>query len=85
MNRIGLTEIKKRAKALEGFDQATGTERPSLSDAWGPPAVIGRKYRDGRESYESLPLWLAKQVVAAIPECEPRVERARLMIKSGGR
>jgi len=76
-----LTEIKKRAKALEAFDRATGTEMPNWSAAWGPPAIVWRKYRDGRESYEALPLWLAEQVMAAIPECEPGVERARLMIK----
>jgi len=81
MNRIGLTEIRKRAKALEAFNRTTGTETPNWSDAWGPPAVIWRKYRSGRESYETLPLWLARQAMAAIPEREPEVARARLIVK----
>ena len=45
---------------------------------WGPQVTVWRKYRNGRETREMLPEYLAECVVAAIPECEPDVARARI-------
>jgi len=43
-----------------------------------PLAVVWRRYRDGTESREVLPAWLAEWTVYAIPMNEPDVARARL-------
>jgi len=45
----------------------------------GRQVTVWRKYRNGRETRETLPEFLAECVVAAIPECEPDVARAKLI------
>ena len=44
-----------------------------------PHVILWRRFRDGRETHEALPGWLAEWTLAAIPECEPDVERARIV------
>ena len=43
-------------------------------------ATLWRRYRDGRETVEILPHWIAQLRLAGIPENEPEVERANLKI-----
>jgi len=45
----------------------------------GRTLLIWRKFRDGRETYEALPEWLARATMEAIPMNEPNVARARLL------
>lgn len=45
----------------------------------GPQATLWRRHRDGTESEERGPLYLLELTLAAIPECEPHIERARLV------
>ena len=61
----------------EKSDPRMGTEWLA-NMMWGPQVVVWRKYRNGRETREALPEYLAESVVAAIPECEPDVARARI-------
>jgi hypothetical protein len=55
----------------------TGTEWLARM-MWGPKATVWRKYRDGHETRETMPEFLAECVVATIPENEPDVARARI-------
>jgi hypothetical protein len=76
---IGKDEVEARACERADFEQSTGTQGETSDIELGPSCVIWRLYRDGRESFEQLPLWLAELTLAAIPECEPEVARARLL------
>jgi len=44
----------------------------------GPLVKVWRRYRDGAESEVVLPRFIARCVVATIPEREPDVVRARI-------
>lgn len=44
----------------------------------GPVVTLWRRFRDGTETREALPLWLAELTLAGIPHNEPGVARARL-------
>jgi hypothetical protein len=72
-------EVQVRANQLADFEQLTGTQPETSDIELGPSCVIWRLYRDGCESFEQLPLWLGELTIAAIPECEPEVARARLL------
>lgn len=64
---------------LEGNEFVVGEE--NSNPKWlefGPTVTLWRKYRDGTESEEQLPDMLAKWTLAAIPECEPGVARAKI-------
>lgn len=44
----------------------------------GPQVTLWRRFRDGTETREVLPEMFAEWTLAAIPECEPDVARARI-------
>ena len=56
---------------------------PEWAEWLGPPVVLWRKFRDGEETEEVLPEQLALWTLAAIPECEPGVERAKVIVEGG--
>jgi hypothetical protein len=45
----------------------------------GPMVILWRKLRDGTETREEMPLYWAEMTIASIPECEPLVERAKIV------
>ena len=45
-----------------------------------PRAAIQRCLRTGEKTTEILPLWLAQWVMASIPEIEPLVASAKLIL-----
>jgi len=47
----------------------------------GPTAIIWRKFRDGLETEERLPVFLAECVLASIPDNEPNVARAKIIYR----
>lgn len=50
--------------------------------SFGPPVQIWRQHRDGSVSYETLPEFLAKFIVAGIPHNEPNTARAKIIRRS---
>jgi len=73
---IGIEEITKRAKHHERLSLA-GVDGPPRIDL-GPLIFLWRRFRDGRETWEILPVMIAELTLEAIPKNEPNVERARL-------
>jgi len=45
----------------------------------GPMVTLWRRLRDGTETTEEMPLYWAEMTIAAIPECEALVERAKII------
>ena len=45
----------------------------------GPMVIVWRKLRDRTETEEEMPLYWAEMTISAIPECEPLVERAKIV------
>lgn len=81
MSKVTREDLDQRIRELEDLEQMTGTSHTVPDDAWGPPVRLWRTLRTGRVVCETLPRWLAHQILAAIPECEPGVARA--WIKEG--
>jgi hypothetical protein len=50
--------------------------------SFGPPVQIWRLHRDGHESWETLPEFLAELVLADIVNSEPNVARAKIVRSS---
>ncbi len=76
---VGKGEVEARVNERMEFERLTGMPPETSDIELGPSCVIWRLYRDGRESFERLPLWLGELTIAAIPECEPEVARARFL------
>lgn len=55
----------------------------AASSEWNkePTVTLWRRLRDGTETTEEMPLYWAEMTVASIPECEPLVERAKIIRK----
>ena len=55
----------------------------AASSEWnkGPMVILQRKLRDGTETEEEMPLFWAEMTIASIAECEPLVERAKIVRK----
>ena len=51
----------------------------TIKGTFGPPVQIWRQHRDGSESYETLPEFLAKFELAGIPQNEPNTARAKII------
>jgi|AACY02.16.fsa_nt_gi hypothetical protein len=76
--------------AAPSYFTMNGARLPLLSESppelgvdcgWmGPLVVLWRHYRDGAESEVVLPRWIAECTLAAIPECEPDVARAKVVV-----
>lgn len=77
--QVTAQELRERYEAARRFAVSTSTTRTIPEDVWGPEVKLWRRYRNGRESIERLPLWVAQQTLAAIPAWEPDVERAKLL------
>lgn len=45
----------------------------------GPMVILWRKLRDGTETREEMPAYWAEMTINSIPECEPLVERAKII------
>jgi len=62
---------------------AAGTDDtgPEWEEWLGAPVTLWRRFRDGEETQEELPYFIALCTLAAIPECEPQVERAKILHK----
>lgn len=80
--QVDLAIARQRVEHLECMEKA-GTDD---TGAWweavfmaGPQVTLWRKFRDGTETEERLPLLLARWTQAAIPEDEPRVERSKII------
>ena len=74
--RIDIEEIKRRQKHHERIRMA-GVDDPSETDL-GPYALLWRRFRDLEETWEILPMMMAKWTLEAIPVNEPDVGRAAL-------
>jgi hypothetical protein len=74
--QVDMERVTERIGQLERLCLAGADDAPEL--ALGPPVVLWRRFRDGGETRERLPRWLAELALAAIPECEPQVERAKI-------
>lgn len=76
MWRETVQQLRERYEAVRQFAMSTGAERPVPEDVWGAEVKLYRRYRDGHETVEELPCWIAQLTLAAIPYNEPEVERA---------
>ena len=80
---MGIFSAEHHTAQLHSSDAALDIERIDQSDAGilrRRDAVEVRVFRDGTVTREALPLWLAEWTILAIPENEPRVARARLVL-----
>jgi len=70
---------------VAGFDdtfrQLWQSRIKAATEEWdsGPMVTVWRRLRDGTETKEEMPLYWAEMTVSAIPECEPLVERAKIV------
>ena len=76
MWKATLDDVKERVQhhariAMAGADDAAAVDL-------GPTVVLWRRFRDGTETEERLPRWLAECTLATISEREPQVERAKV-------
>jgi len=69
--RLVADEARFRLEEMTGLCLEPSTIEPTVK--------LWRQYRNGIEVVESLPPWLAQQVLAEIPVCEPEVARAKLI------
>jgi len=76
MWKVTREDVEGRIRELEDFEQMTGTTYAVPDSAWGPPVRLWRRLRTGTLVCKTLPRWVALQILAAIPECEPGVARA---------
>ena len=79
MWQVTLDDAKERAQhhaciAAAGADDTGAVNQVNM----GPTVVLWRRFRDGTETREALPQWLAECTLATIPEREPNVERAKM-------
>jgi hypothetical protein len=74
--QVTQADVAARIKHYERMAQAGVDGKPPLD--LGEPVVLWRRFRSGKETREPLPRWLAELALAAIPEWEPQVERARI-------
>ena len=75
MRTVRLDDVKERAQH-HACMAAAGADDTVVD--LGPTVILWRRFRDGTETREALPQWLAECTLATIPEREPNVERARL-------
>ena len=71
-----LDDVKERVQH-HACMAAAGVDDTAAVDL-GPTVVLWRRFRDGTETSEALPQWLAECTLVTIPEREPNVERAKL-------
>jgi len=76
---LALSAFDAQFPLLTGFYQPAQFYQDIPGDDLGPLVSLWRKFRDGRETMEFLPLWLARLTLEAIPQNEPQVERAKLI------
>jgi len=77
--KVTAQAAQDRLDHLDRIAQAGADDTgPEWVEWLGPPIVLWRKFRDGEETEEVLPEQLALWTLAAIPECEPMVERAKV-------
>ena len=77
MWKATLDDVKERVRHYSCIAVA-GADNVAAAVDLGPTVVLWRRFRDGTETSEALPLWLASATVATIPEREPNVERAKI-------
>jgi len=58
---------------------AAGADQVPDGLSFGPPVQIWRAHRDGSESYETLPEWLAILTLCDIVNSEPNTARAKIV------
>jgi len=73
---VALSDVKERMQHYTHMAAAGANDTEAID--LGPRVTLWRRFRDGTETREVLPQWLAELTLAAIPECEPGVERARV-------
>lgn len=77
-----MTEPRPVYVTMQGAEVELCKDSPpelAVDGSWmGPLVKLWRRYRDGTMSEVVLPRFMAECVVAAIPECEPDVARARI-------
>ena len=80
-----LDAVQQRLDHLARIAQAGADNTgPEWAEWLGPPVVLWRKFRDGEETREELPQFLAEATLEAIPECEPLVARAKIIYGGDG-
>ena len=70
------TQLEHHATLIAAGADDTG---PEWEEWLGQPMTLWRKFRNGEETQEELPYFIALCTLAAIPECEPRVARAKIV------
>lgn len=87
--QITAEAAQERLDHLDRIAQAGADNTgPEWAEWLGPPVVLWRKFRaeaGGEETREVLPRVWAEWTLAAIPECEPMVERAKVIYGDGVR
>lgn len=76
MRQVKVENSERRRREFEREAQTTGRTWPEMD--MGPPVTLWRRFRDGHETTEILPRWIARLTLRAIPYNEPEVERASL-------
>ena len=76
MWKATLDDVKERVEHHARMAAAGADDTAAVG--LGPTVVLWRRFRDGTETREVLPQWLAECTLATIPEREPNVERAKL-------
>lgn len=69
------------ADLLSHYGRITAAGADDTASSWGdlgPPVTLWRRFRNGNETRETLPEFIAKITLAAIVEREPEVARAKI-------
>jgi len=69
------------ADLLAHHERIAAAGADDTAQGWGylgPDVTLWRRFRDGTETRETLPEFIAEVTLAAIPEREPNVERAKI-------
>jgi len=74
---VTLEDVKERVRHYSCM-AAAGADNVAAAVDLGPTVVLWRRFRDGTETREALPQWLAEWTLATISEREPQVERAKV-------
>ena len=69
------------ADLLAHHERIAAAGADDTAESWGdlgPDVKLWRRFRNGDETRETLPEFIAEVTLAAIPEREPDVERAKI-------
>lgn len=82
LRRVDLIDVRRRVEHLERMELArVGGDGGGWEAVFtaGPQVILWRRFRDGTETEERLPLFLAEITLASIPEDELGVARAKIV------